>query len=178
MQKPGRAAGWLRHVRLLIELAVVILVAFWSCTSFAQTLVEIRPITAGSASGAMTSPQSMVDGKLSMGFLFYTKSTFYWRYWHNSIPFLVHFAEGVFVGIFFRFSLPVTLWVALGIGVWVALLGGLVHYSAWKWGLSSDLGGVEGAALTVYVNLFIAVPLTIVGGLIARAGCRMFASEK
>ncbi|HSV53283.1 MAG TPA: discoidin domain-containing protein [Burkholderiaceae bacterium] len=62
MPKPRFAAGWLRHVRLLIGLKLAMLLALWSGASFAQTLVEIRPITAGNASGALSSPQYMVDG--------------------------------------------------------------------------------------------------------------------
>jgi hypothetical protein len=62
MQKPGRAAGWLRHVRLVIGIQIVLFFAFWSCASSAQTLVEIRPIAAGNASGHLVPPQHMVDG--------------------------------------------------------------------------------------------------------------------
>jgi F5/8 type C domain len=62
MQKLSCALGWLRHARWRIAVPFALLSMLCAGSLFAQTLVEIRPITAGNASGALSSPQYMVDG--------------------------------------------------------------------------------------------------------------------
>lgn len=95
--------------------------------------------------------------------LFYSKPFFLNDAERSSLPFAAHLLCGVAVGLAYYPVLWVTCLVALLAGVQGGLVGGAMHYLAWRMGVPVDFPGMTGALQGALLSMVFSIPLASVG---------------
>jgi hypothetical protein len=85
----------------------------------------------------------------------------------RQIPPAMHLLGGVAVGFICYPQVRATVMVAILVAVSAAVLGGVMHYLAWLWKVPVDFPGLSGVIVGTLVSIFLTVPLTGLGAIIA-----------